>query len=66
VPEGPADRAGLEPGDVITEVDGQPVASFEEFVVEIRTRRPGDTVTLTVERGSEEFEVDVVLDATEG
>jgi putative serine protease PepD len=66
VPGGPAADAGLEPGDVVTEIDGQTVAGYEEFVVEIRSRQPGDTVTLTVQRDGREFEVDVVLDATEG
>jgi putative serine protease PepD len=66
VPGGPAADAGLEPGDVVTEIDGQTVAGYEEFVVEIRSRQPGDTVTLTVQRDGREFEVDVVLDSTEG
>jgi S1-C subfamily serine protease len=42
------------------------VTGYEEFVVEIRARQPGDTVTLTVQRDGREFEVDVVLDSTEG
>jgi putative serine protease PepD len=66
LPGGPADDAGLRPGDVVTEIDGQTVEGYEEFVVEIRARQPGDTVTLTVQRGGREFTVDVVLDSTEG
>ena len=66
LPGGPADDAGLLPGDVVTEIDGQAVTGYEEFVVEIRARQPGDTVTLTVQRDGREFTVDVVLDSTEG
>ncbi|HVQ88015.1 MAG TPA: PDZ domain-containing protein, partial [Actinomycetes bacterium] len=65
-PGGPADEAGLEPGDVIVAVDGEPVDTFEEFVVSIRTRSPGDTVTLDVKRDGESLSFDVVLGSTEG
>jgi putative serine protease PepD len=65
-PGGPAERAGLQPGDVIVDVDGEPVGSYEEFVVSIRSHQPGETVQLTVQRGGEEFQVDVTLDATVG
>jgi putative serine protease PepD len=65
-PDGPAEAAGLQPGDVITAVDDDVVDTYEEFVVAIRTREPGDTVTLTVERDGDEFRVDVTLGSTEG
>jgi putative serine protease PepD len=63
LPGGPAEKAGLQPGDVITAVDGQPVASYEEFVVAIRAHAPGDQVTLTVKRGSETTDITVTLGA---
>lgn len=65
-PGGPAERAGLQPADVITAVDGEPVDSYEEFVVSIRTFQPGDTVTLTVQRAGQELEFDVTLGSTQG
>lgn len=40
----PADRAGLAPDDVITEVDGEPVGSMPGLVVETRDHQPGDEV----------------------
>jgi S1-C subfamily serine protease len=48
---GPADRAGVLEGDVITQVDARPVASADELTVAIREHRPGETVTLGVVRG---------------
>ncbi|WP_433801903.1 S1C family serine protease [Actinomycetospora sp. CA-084318] len=48
---GPASRAGVLEGDVITRVDERPIASSDELVVAIREHRPGDTVTLGVVRG---------------
>ncbi|MFE7118583.1 trypsin-like peptidase domain-containing protein [Streptomyces sp. NPDC057654] len=48
-PDGPGDKAGLKPGDVITQLDGAAVRSGQELIVKIRSHRPGDTLTLTVE-----------------
>ncbi|MGW5278953.1 S1C family serine protease [Streptomyces collinus] len=61
---GPAARAGLKAGDVITEVDGERVHSGEELIVRIRAHEPGDRLRLTVERGGER-EVSLVLGASE-
>ncbi len=47
-PNGPAARAGLSAGDVITAVDGQPTRRPEDLLAAIRARRPGDTMTVTV------------------
>ena len=65
-PGGPADEAGIEAGDVIRAVDGDRVDTYEEFVVAIRTRAPGDTVTLDVERAGTTLRFDVTLGSTEG
>jgi S1-C subfamily serine protease len=48
---GPAARAGVLEGDVVTRVDDRPVASADELTVAIREHRPGETVTLGVVRG---------------
>lgn len=58
---GPADRAGIRPGDVITEVDGQRVHSGEELIVKIRAHRPGDRLELTLERDGGEREIALTL-----
>jgi putative serine protease PepD len=65
VPGGPAERAGVQPGDVIVAIDGKPVADSSELIVAIRSRRPGDTVTLTIRRGGDERKIDVTLTASE-
>ncbi|MGW7406337.1 trypsin-like peptidase domain-containing protein [Streptomyces sp. NPDC054833] len=62
---GPGDRAGLRSGDVITEVDGQPVHSGEELIVKTRAHRPGDRLRLTVERDGGPRSVSLVLGSSD-
>lgn len=63
---GPAATAGLKVGDVITALDGQPVNDTISLVVEIRTHLPGDTVSLTVQRGGQTITVKVKLGGKTG
>ncbi|SEJ33923.1 S1C family serine protease [Demequina mangrovi] len=58
---GPADVAGIERGDIITAIDGRPITRSDELIVAIRAKAAGDTVTLTVQRGDDEQEIDVTL-----
>jgi S1-C subfamily serine protease len=60
-PSSPAEAAGLAPDDVITEVDGEPVGSISELVVELRDRDPGDDVVLGYWRGGEHAETTATL-----
>jgi S1-C subfamily serine protease len=61
-PDSPADRAGLQPGDIITAIDDEPVGSIAELVGRIQQRRPGDEVVLTIARsGTDERTVTVTL-----
>ena len=64
--QGPAGKAGLRKGDLITKLDGQPVATMEELIVSIRTRRPGEVVVLDYTRGSTPGQVRVTLGSREG
>ncbi|PSM39582.1 protease [Streptomyces dioscori] len=63
---GPGARAGIEAGDVITEVDGQRVHSGEELIVKTRSHRPGDRLELTLERDGRERKVTLVLGSADG
>ena len=51
-PDGPADRAGIHPGDIILAINGRPVTQPDELIVTIRALTPGDTVLLRVRTGS--------------
>jgi regulator of sigma E protease len=61
-PESPATRAGLQPGDVVVAVAGQPVYTPEELVEAIRTR-PGQPFGMTVERDGKRLTLTVTPDS---
>ena len=46
----PADKAGLQPGDVIRQVNGQPIVSSGDLPAVIGLATPGDTVKLGIWR----------------
>jgi putative serine protease PepD len=60
---GPADEAGLRPGDVIVEINGQPAQSIDPLVVKTLEMKPGDTVDLTYERGGSRQTTTLTLSA---
>jgi predicted metalloprotease with PDZ domain len=61
VPGGPADQAGLKPGDVVVEVAGQPVQNRREMGRALPFLSPGSRVPMTVRR--DDRELGVVLEA---
>ena len=58
-----ADRAGVEPGDVVTRVNDQQITGSNSLVATIRGYRPGDEVTLVVVRDGQTKELTVTLDS---
>lgn len=66
-PNGPADRAGLEAGDIIREVDGTRVRDNTDLIGKISSLMPGDNVDLTVFRDGESIDMKAKLaDRAEG
>jgi putative serine protease PepD len=63
LPGGPAAKAGLKAGDIITEFDGRAIASAEELIVAIRAKNVGDKVELTYTRNGVSATASVVLNA---
>jgi S1-C subfamily serine protease len=61
VPGAPADRAGVRSGDVAQAVDDQKVATPEELVGELKAKRAGGVVVLTMQRKGEEMKVKIKL-----
>jgi putative serine protease PepD len=58
---GPAADAGLQAGDVITKLDGNPAGSAEQLLEVTLTHRPGDTVAITYERQGTSHETKLTL-----
>ena len=59
---GPADLAGIEAGDLIINLEGRNINSYEDLVALLfASYRPGDTIRLQVLRGNNEFPVEVEL-----
>jgi serine protease Do len=61
-PNGPADKAGLQPGDVVTDFNGKPVKDSDSLVALVVTTKPGTTVPLTVYRNNQRKSVNVTID----
>lgn len=59
--DSPAEEAGLQPDDIVTAVDGESIASADGLIIAAREHEIGETITLTVVRGDETFDVEVVL-----
>lgn len=57
----PADEAGLEVGDVITEIDGTTVDDAASLAAAVQERDAGDEVSVTVERDGTSTDVSVTL-----
>ncbi|MFF5974926.1 S1C family serine protease [Streptomyces sp. NPDC012769] len=60
-PNGPAAKAGLKPGDVITGLDDRQIDSGPTLISEIWTHKPGDTVKITYERAGKPATATVTL-----
>jgi regulator of sigma E protease len=58
LPDSPAQRAGLQPGDVVLAIGGQPVFTPEDLVEAIRTR-PGLALPITIERDGRKLSLTV-------
>ncbi|MFH9615410.1 S1C family serine protease [Streptomyces pratensis] len=65
-PDGPAAKAGLKAGDVITKFNETPVESGPTLIGEIWTHKPGDEVTLTYTRDGKTSTAELTLGERKG
>ncbi|MDX1627202.1 MAG: Do family serine endopeptidase [Fulvivirga sp.] len=61
-----AKEAGIKPGDVIVEIDGNDIKNTAALIGYIGSKRPGDKVNITVNRAGEEKDYEVVLKNRDG
>ena len=59
---GSADRAGIEPKDIIVKLGEYPVTTYAELARALRHYDAGDTTTITYVRGGAEQEAEITLD----
>lgn len=60
-----AANAGIEVGDIITAVDGQSISSAGDVTLLVRTKQPGDVISITADRKGEEKTFEVTLGETQ-
>ncbi len=65
-PKSPAAEAGLRPGDFIAKVDGHPMHTLTQWTDLIASSRIGQSLSLTLWRGSDQLAVSVRLSARPG
>lgn len=58
---GAAQRAGIEPGDVITRVEDTSVIDGQNIISEVRNKKPGDTISVQVYRNGQAFTLPTIL-----
>jgi putative serine protease PepD len=63
LPGGPAEKAGLKPGDLITKFGDRVITSPEELIVAVRSHDVGDSVSLTYTRSGKSYQVTLILTA---
>lgn len=59
--DGPADKAGLQEGDIITRVNNTKIDQTHSITSLLGAYRPGDKVKLTILRGEQTLHIDVTL-----
>jgi serine protease Do len=60
-PGGPADKAGIKAGDIITTVDGRSIKDGDDLVNEIASRRPSSTIRLGYLRNGKQDDTTVTI-----
>ena len=58
---GPADKAGIRPGDILVAIEGKPVSDTTEMLNLIAQLTPGNKTKMTVFRKNQESTLDVTI-----
>ena len=61
MPESPASIAGIEDGDILLKIDGQPIKSLNEVALNVKSHKDGDKLTLQIFRPGENLNKSYVI-----
>lgn len=61
VKDGPAEKAGIESGDIITTFDGDKIGAVEDLLVALREHNPGQKVQISIMRGQNQKTLTLTL-----
>lgn len=59
--DGPAEKAGMKPGDVVVKFGDAKITGFDDLDAALRRHQPGDQVTVVLTRDGQEVSVEVTL-----
>ena len=65
-PKGPADRGGIESGDVVLEFNGKPVRDSRQLKLQVAQTRPGTEVPVRLRRDGENQTIEITLQELPG
>jgi putative serine protease PepD len=60
-PASPAESSGVQPGDVVTAINGKTIGSTQQFIETVDNYAPGQTITMTVTRNGQSKSVQMKL-----
>ncbi len=63
LPESPADKAGIELGDILEEVDGAAISKWDQLLDMLRDKKLGEKISLVLKRGEERLSITTKLPA---
>jgi photosystem II stability/assembly factor-like uncharacterized protein len=66
IDDSPAAKSGLKTGDVVKQFDKAEIKNYDGLVEQINKRKPGDKVTLKIQRGKESVDVAITLENRPG
>ncbi|MBI3142544.1 MAG: Do family serine endopeptidase [Bacteroidetes bacterium] len=66
VPDGAADKAGIKSGDVIVRIQGVNITAVPELQEQVGSKRPGDELSVVVNRNGSDKEITVQLKNKDG
>jgi len=59
--DSPADMAGIRAGDIVVAVDARPVLGIRDLLDQITLHKPGDTVEVTIYRGTQKMDLEMMV-----